>query len=599
VRFALASLSLSLSLPLALASCAPAATPAPPRSSGPGAPSAVPQPSEPAGPSAPSSTPSLAIRLRPVHEPKALVHVELDLDSPATHGTLWRVARGAADHFASLAAHDSSGAIAIVAQPLGDGVALVLERSPRGLVHVAYDVLTDDDSGDDPLGVLVRGDRFRGSGETLLALPDAALDAVTKVSLSLDRAPLEAEKAASSLGVGADKTRTLEPRALLYSVFAVGTHGDAVLDAPEGHDEVAWMGFPAFDVRGAAVELAEERSALANILGAHDVLPDVPWTVLLDASGSRPDGDFSVTPRYDGMLVQLGPSQRWGAPLRMALAQLLARRWIGESLRLAPSGHPPELGWFDDGVARYLALRVLARLEVLSSSEWAGAIAQEIAVLATSPYATLGNAAVAARAAEDPLARTTLMIRGALFAARESAILRHRTRGARDLENVLVALLARARDNELHRPAPLAPSAWHEALSSDDPDEPAAFDAMIAHGASITLPADALGPCFRAGTGSYVAFDAGFDVEATRRARGRKLTGLRVGSPADKAGLRDGDVVDAIEENDGDAQVPIKVSFTRGGEHRVVTYLPRGAVGRGQTWSRVAGVPEDKCGLPP
>ena len=575
--------------------CAPAPIPrAPPPPAV--APSPPPAPVSAAGP-APES---LSLLLRPVREPEPLVHVALDLVSPPGDATIWRLAAGAPDRVRRPLAHDAAGPVPVHVSALAGGaLALVLERPPRERVHLEYDVLAGTYALDDPLGVMVHGDRFRGAGEALVALPESIEGDLVPVSLAIDRGPIEAEKAASSLGVGPERRTKLRPRALRYAAYVAGAQGDVVLDSLEGHDEGAWIGYPSFDLRGTLVELAEERSALANILGAHDVLPDVPWTSLFEVSGSRPAGAFTVTPRFDGVLVQIGTTQPWNPSLRLALAQLLARRWIGDAIRFTPAGHPPELGWFDDGVARYLAIKLLARVEVLAPKDWAEMIAQELSVVATSPYATQANAAVAARADDDPAARLLLMMRGALYAARESAVLRERTKGAKTLEAVLVGLLAQARSAHDGTIAPLPPAAWLEQIAREDPDARAAFESIVVRGGPIALPPGALGPCFRAGTGTYVAFDAGFDLEGTRRERDGKVVALRAEGPAARAGLRADDLVQSIEASEGDASVPVRVTVSRGGATDAVTYAPRGAQGRGQTWSRVPGVPDEKCGLPP
>ena len=47
-------------------------------------------------------------------------------------------------------------------------------------------------------------------------------------------------------------------------------------------------------------------------------------------------------------------------------------------------------------------------------------------------------------------------------------------------------------------------------LGKDDPDAAKTFDAVVVRGEAPALPADALGPCFRAATGEYVdMFKAG------------------------------------------------------------------------------------------
>ena len=287
---------------------------------------------------------------------------------------------------------------------------------------------------------------------------------------------------------------------------------------------------------------------------------------------------------------------------KLEIAQQLARRWIGDAVRFrAQPGHEWELGWFNDGVARYAATLLLARLGLLPAKDWREAVAGELSVLATSPYAAKGNAELAALAPKDPVARATMMARGALYAMRESAVLETKTKGERRLENVLVDLRKQAQNEKDDATVALPESAWLETLSKDDPDAAKSFDAIITKGGPVTLPADALGPCFRAGTGEYAAFDPGFDLEATRIEKDGKVVGVRADGPAAKAGLKDGDVLESMSAREDDASVPVKIVVTRAGSARKVnvTYVPRGAHGRGQTWTRVKGVADEKCGEPP
>jgi hypothetical protein len=141
--------------------------------------------------------------------------------------------------------------------------------------------------------------------------------------------------------------------------------------------------------------------------------------------------------------------------------------------------------------------------------------------------------------------------------------------------------------------------AWLDAVGKEDPEAGKWFEAAVVRGAPIALPPTALGPCFRAGTGEYVAFDAGFDLEATRMSEDGKAVGVRADGPAARAGLKDGDVIESMHARDGDASVPVKLVVTRGGAKVPLTYLPRGASGRGQTWTRVAGVSDERCGALP
>lgn len=527
------------------------------------------------------------------------MHVELDLDSKPTELLTWHVLRGSAGDIVDASARDAAGAIDVQISSEHAEVDVRLARAPSGHVHLAYDVLAVTSLAD-PLAVLVKGDRFHGAGERLIALPAAIEDTTLPITVDIDVAPLEADRAASSFGIGRRRTADFHPRALRYAIFAAGSHDDLVMDTIDGHDEASWLGVASFDLRETVVELAQERTILAGVLGGRSLLPDIAWTYIFETTSQRGTDAFEITPRIHSMFVQLGSTDPMTVPLRMALARPLARRWIGDAVRLTPTGHPPDLAWFDDGMAEYLSLRALARTGVISPDDWAGVLRSELAVLATSGDAGKSNVEVAARVSNDPDARTVLMMRGALFAARESVVISTRTKGAETMETVLARLLERARPKHFGGFEPLTTAIFLEELSKDDPDAAKSFDALVLRGKPITLPKGALGVCFRAGTGEYVAFDAGYDVEATRRDPDHHIVGLRPDGPAAKAGLAPDDTVEEVVAGQGDPSAPVKVTVTRAGKKVVISYSPRGRKGKGQTWTRTAPVfPLPQCGLPP
>jgi hypothetical protein len=149
-------------------------------------------------------------------------------------------------------------------------------------------------------------------------------------------------------------------------------------------------------------------------------------------------------------------------------------------------------------------------------------------------------------------------------------------------------------------------SAWLESVGQGDPEAGKTFEAAILRGDPISLPPDALGPCFRSGTGEYVAFDPGFDVEATRASKDGKVVRVRPDGPAAKVGLREGDILESMKAREGDAGVPVKIVVMRGEKQITMTYPPRGARGRGQIWTRRKGPrgsdaegESERCGDPP
>ena len=99
------------------------------------------------------------------------------------------------------------------------------------------------------------------------------------------------------------------------------------------------------------------------------------------------------------------------------------------------------------------------------------------------------------------------------------------------------------------------------------------FDRYVLRGETIRVPADALLPELRGQSRTVYAFDPGFDVAASVQAR--RVIGLRAGSPAARAGLREGDTLVAASIRD-DPDVPVRLTVRRDGKLHTIRYLPRG-----------------------
>jgi len=539
----------------------------------------------------------LVLLLRPVVVPSPAVHVEITLTHADAATGAWHLARGAATRVSKASAHDDGGDIGVAVAPAaaGGGVDLTLARAPHGAqVTVAYDVAAGDDAPDDPLGLYVVDDRFRVAGEKLVALPASAETGRGSALVRIEGDALRASAAASSFGVGNARKTTVPFRALRYANYVAGSLGVQVIDDPAaGHDEGAWLGYTSFDPRPTVAELAQVRTSLAEMFKTQ---PDsTPWTYLF-VSQTRPIGSFTTTPRWTSALLQVGPAEPWGASLRLSTAQQLARQWVGGILRIASEpGHEGESAWFSEGVSRYAATALLARLGLLSPNDVRDAVSGELSVVATSPDATMPGAQLGALVAKDDVARATAMARGALYAIAESAAIRAHTKGERGLVDALAKLVREVQDGKR---STLSAAAWVDAVGSDDPDAAHTFDALVVRGERPQLPRAALGPCFRPGTGEYVAFDPGFDLSATRASADGHAVGVRAGGPAAKAGLQEGDVVESMQAREGDGTVPVKLTVMRAGSKVTLTYVPAGARGRGQTWTRVPGLPDDRCAAP-
>jgi hypothetical protein len=541
-----------------------------------------PSASAPSASSAPASIPSLTVRLRPSVDSSARVHVVIDAHADASTLRTWsgRTATAATNVIAT----DSHGAIEL----RSTAASMQLSRDAVGDLHLEYDVASSGDAA----SVLVLSDRFAGSGDELLLLPDALDAKSVATTVTIEGDAIRAAKMASCLGVGPTRTATRIGRFLRRCNFVAGSLGTALFDAPEGHDEAAWLGYTAFDPRAMAGELAQVRTELGDFFRTGH---DEPMTYLL-VSEARSVGDFRASARAESVFVRLGPSESWAAPLRIAVTAQLVHAWIGGVLWVGPTNpeHEAESIWFVDGVARFLTTRLLRKYGLLDPGELTAEIVDEAAEQATSPFRGQSNAAVAVHA-DLPGARADLVARGALYAALVDARIRSATKNARSLATILRELYAQASASGKALPV----SAWVAAVHADLGDEAARLHQRLESGAEITLPDDALAPCYRAASMRFARFDLGYDARATDAARPHVVVGLEPAGPAARAGVREGDVVETVDFKDGRADVPVKIMVTRAGASVKLEYLPRGAEHPGQGWTRVAGISADRCDAAP
>jgi hypothetical protein len=234
--------------------------------------------------------PGLVLRLSPRRDPSPLVRVELDLDTEPRDLSTWVIERGSPAQIDRASAQDARGPVTVgVTSAPGGGVALSLARPTDGHVHLEYEVRAGSDL-DDPLGVLIRGDRFRAAGESLVALPAAIEDAPLPVSIDFELREFTADKAASSFGVGLHRKVTVRGRALRRALFMAGGYDEMVIDTIDGHDEASWLGVAPFDLREVVVELPRSAPCSRGCSAGGASSPTSPGCISLRSRGAGPRG---------------------------------------------------------------------------------------------------------------------------------------------------------------------------------------------------------------------------------------------------------------------------------------------------------------------
>lgn len=546
--------------------------------------------------------------------PASVADVEITARGPASDLDDWTIAAPTKGSIQSITAQDLDGMIAVSATEeapkagardreggSGPALRLHLARPPVGPLRMTYSAAAKPNTTSTAPTVELDPDRFRALGRSLFALPDAAEEGYIALSLAIDTSDVDKDDAvgalrvASSFGVGSPREARARASEIREALLLAGHMGTAVFNTAEGRDEAAWIGYTTFDPRPIAADVASFRTAVGQIF--REPLPMLA-TLLITADGRAP-GAFVAARRAGGVAVNVNIGEPWTGAVRIAVATEVIKAWIGERLWIGPAdaGHEAEAAWFTEGLTRHLARDLLFRFGLITQAELLDEVNGLEALLATSPLKGESNTALAARAGEAG-ALPLLVARGAIYATRVDALLRKKSSGKASLETVLSALYGEARTKR----GPLPTTAWTDALANAlDKAEATAFGTIIGDGKAAPTPSDALGPCFKGGPAKYEPFDLGFDLEATRKLAGDgeeeegKITGVRAGGPAAKAGLRDGDTLIDSKISKGRADVPVAITIKRGGTEKKITYRPAGPSVSGEGWTRVKGVSDDAC----
>jgi len=229
--------------------------------------------------------------------------------------------------------------------------------------------------------------------------------------------------------------------------------------------------------------------------------------------------------------------------------------------------------WLSEGFTDFYTSRLLVRDGIWSVDDFLGEMNSLLFAYANSPVRMAPNSRIVADFWNDPNVGKLPYQRGQLLATVWDYKVRVATKGVRDLDDVLLAMKARAAG-----PAepPLASQLFVEEMKRAGVDVGDDTARYVVKGEALLLPADAFAPCGAVATLDLPAFDRGFDPEQTA-ANGDKITGLSEDSPAYRAGLRDGmQLLKREKGKTGDSRVDLSYRVLDNGVERVITYKPEG-----------------------
>jgi predicted metalloprotease with PDZ domain len=163
--------------------------------------------------------------------------------------------------------------------------------------------------------------------------------------------------------------------------------------------------------------------------------------------------------------------------------------------------------------------------------------------------------------------------RGAILAATWDRELRRRSGGRVGLDQVMRAMRAQVAKRGAR--GPKAPDLFVAVARRYGLDVRDDLARVMDRGETAQLPPDAFGPCLPIHEVRLPSYDSGFEVSDADNKR--TITGVKPGSPAYAAGLRDGMLFVRREAGvRGDSRVAYRLRVLDGGAERVISFQPVG-----------------------
>ncbi|MFG0318897.1 MAG: hypothetical protein ACF8XB_16615 [Planctomycetota bacterium JB042] len=263
----------------------------------------------------------------------------------------------------------------------------------------------------------------------------------------------------------------------------------------------------------------------------------------------------------------LAPGMIGAAGVRRLLAHECFHQWNG--IDIGRQDPEEEAYWFSEGFTDFYARRLLHREGIESLDGTLRSLNRSIREYWTSPARAAPNRAIVDGFWTDEHLKDLPYRRGDLVALVVDQAIREASRGERSLDDLMRSLHAAAvADGTRVSTASLLA----EIERRTSPDLAAHLREVVVEGATIELPARLDEPPSIRTTRPWGAFDLGFDVEASRAARA--VTGVRPGSAAAAAGLRDGLPLHGLTAYWNDVEKPVEIDVEIDGDVRRLSYLP-------------------------
>jgi predicted metalloprotease with PDZ domain len=475
---------------------------------------------------------------------------------------------------------DASGA----AQMRGHAGAGGLEWSParalKGQVTVHYRIPIENVpllAGGPATQLRIDGDGFSGQGNMLIAIPQ--ITTPYRIAIDWDLAAMgRGATGVSSYGDG-NVEIAAGPIARLDSIVLMAGIMQRYVAGPF---EAVWTGTPNFDPYPTMRWAAALHRWMAAVWRAQG---EPPYRVFLRFDPMNAGTGAAL---YHSFIATYGKGVT-GKNLRPILAHEMTHTFT-ESDRMQK--------WYNEGIAVYYGSTLLTPwLAGLTTTDQFLAHLNEVAgTYYTDVKRTLPESQVAPNFWKDTRIRMLPYDRGGMYFATLNAQELQASGGKRLIGNAIRRMNARAQSGQ-----PLSDEVWMGLLREDLGTAGVALHRTMLSGGLLVPPSDAFGPCFRRVVRKIPMFDLGFSMKSLPLFGPKIIQGLRPGSTAAEAGLRDGDQVSyaaALDDVQSKVGETLTLHVTRDGRNFAITYLPRGKRVDAYQWERVPGIPQSECKAP-
>jgi predicted metalloprotease with PDZ domain len=251
------------------------------------------------------------------------------------------------------------------------------------------------------------------------------------------------------------------------------------------------------------------------------------------------------------------------------LAHETFHQWNGHTIRTA--GPEGGMKWLSEGFTEYFADRFARDAGLLSIDGYVEKVNENIRHYYTSPVRNATRDDLNRRYWSDPDMNRFPYYQGYLIAGFVDRELRRATQSGFTVDSLLLSLYRRVRGTSRLVDDAMFADAAPPAIRSSLRDSIASF---VVEGHSVPVLESSFGGCTDVRTTEMHPFDLGFDANASTRSR--VLSGVRIGSTADSAGLEDGMRLRGWSWFNGDPTRSASVRVVDGDSIRTIAWLPRG-----------------------